>query len=84
MSKTLSQKDIKVLGLSSLGGTLEFYDFIIFVFFANYISTNFFPKDLSNFWRFSLGVYVFFLAIVALLCTFIFSYLNNTQRTYSQ
>lgn len=27
MSKTLNQKDIKVLGLSSLGGTLEFYDF---------------------------------------------------------
>lgn len=24
MSKTLNQKDIKVLGLSSLGGTLEF------------------------------------------------------------
>ncbi len=30
MSKTLNQKDIKVLGLSSLGGTLEFYDFCIF------------------------------------------------------
>ncbi|EIB18222.1 major facilitator superfamily protein, partial [Campylobacter jejuni subsp. jejuni 1997-1] len=27
MNKTLNQKDIKVLGLSSLGGTLEFYDF---------------------------------------------------------
>ncbi|EAK1977808.1 MFS transporter [Campylobacter jejuni] len=51
MNKTLNQKDIKVLGLSSLGGTLEFYDFIIFVFFANYISTNFFPKDLSSFWQ---------------------------------
>ncbi|TEY37442.1 MFS transporter, partial [Campylobacter sp. CH185] len=23
-------------------------------------------------------------AIIALLCAFIFSYLNNTQRTYSQ
>lgn len=41
-------------------------------------------NNLSNFWRFSLGVYVFFLAIIALLCAFIFSYLNNTQRTYSQ
>ncbi len=49
MSKTLNQKDIKVLGLSSLGGTLEFYDFIIFVFL--HISTNFFPKDLSSFWQ---------------------------------
>ncbi len=31
-------KEIKILGLSSLGGTLEFYDFIIFVFFAEYIA----------------------------------------------
>ncbi|MEE6533484.1 hypothetical protein VWM70_04960, partial [Campylobacter coli] len=28
MRKILSKKDIKTLGLSSLGGTLEFYDFI--------------------------------------------------------
>lgn len=32
MNKTLNQKDIKVLGLSSLGGTLEFYDFMILLF----------------------------------------------------
>ncbi|EAI5530441.1 MHS family MFS transporter [Campylobacter lari] len=51
MSKNLSKKDIKVLGLSSLGGTLEFYDFIIFVFFASYISKNFFPENLSPFWQ---------------------------------
>ncbi|AJC85658.1 MFS transporter [Campylobacter sp. RM16704] len=51
MSKNLSRKDIKVLGLSSLGGTLEFYDFIIFVFFASYISKNFFPENLSPFWQ---------------------------------
>lgn len=50
MSKTLNQKDIKVLGLSSLGGTLEFYDFIIFVFFAEYIANVFFPKDMGEFW----------------------------------
>ncbi len=47
MSKTLNQKDIKVLGLSSLGGTLEFYDFIIFVFFANYISRRLKPRTYS-------------------------------------
>lgn len=51
MTKTLDKREIRILGLSSLGGTLEFYDFIIFVFFANYISTNFFPKDLSAFWQ---------------------------------
>ncbi len=51
MDSNLSSKHFKILGLSSLGGTLEFYDFIIFVFFANYISTNFFPKDLGSFWQ---------------------------------
>ncbi|KGI55472.1 MFS transporter [Campylobacter sp. MIT 97-5078] len=49
--KTLSKKEIKTLGLSSLGGTLEFYDFIIFVFFANIISEHFFPDSLSETWK---------------------------------
>lgn len=49
MRKILSKKDIKTLGLSSLGGTLEFYDFIIFAFFSSYISKNFFPENLSPF-----------------------------------
>lgn len=51
MKRTLNKKDIKILGLSSLGGTLEFYDFIIFAFFSNYISKNFFPENLSPFWQ---------------------------------
>ena len=51
MQKTLNKKDIKTLGLSSLGGTLEFYDFIIFVFFANIISQHFFPASLSETWK---------------------------------
>ncbi len=46
----LKTKEIKILGLSSLGGTLEFYDFIIFVFFAEYIAKVFFPKDIGEFW----------------------------------
>ncbi|KTD31138.1 major facilitator family transporter [Legionella maceachernii] len=38
------QKDQqRLLILSSLGGTLEFYDFIIFALFASYISNAFFP-----------------------------------------
>ncbi|WP_298626409.1 MFS transporter [uncultured Legionella sp.] len=38
------QKDQKkLLILSSLGGVLEFYDFIIFALFASYISNAFFP-----------------------------------------
>jgi MFS family permease len=34
----------KLLMLSSLGGILEFYDFIIFALFASYISKAFFPS----------------------------------------
>lgn len=41
----------KTLAFSSLGGALEFYDFIIFVFFINYISSNFFPSHLGEFWQ---------------------------------
>ncbi len=35
----------KLLILSSLGGVLEFYDFIIFALFASYISNAFFPAS---------------------------------------
>lgn len=34
----------KIIALSSLGGALEFYDFIIFVFFAKTLSDLFFPS----------------------------------------
>lgn len=50
MARSFSRSDIRILGLSSLGGMLEFYDFIIFVFFASYISLLFFPTDLDPFW----------------------------------
>lgn len=30
-ARPLKKEDYKTLGLSSLGGTLEFYDFVIFV-----------------------------------------------------
>lgn len=46
----LQKSEIKVLGLSSLGGMLEFYDFIIFVFFTEIISSVFFPSTLNPFW----------------------------------
>ncbi|AGZ81425.1 MFS transporter [Campylobacter fetus] len=50
MSRGFSRDDLKILSLSSLGGMLEFYDFIIFVFFASYISHLFFPPTLDPFW----------------------------------
>lgn len=48
---SFGKKELKTLGLSSLGGTLEFYDFIIFVFFASIISQHFFPATLSETWK---------------------------------
>lgn len=50
MKKSLSKEEIKTLALSSLGGTLEFYDFIIFVFFAAYFQHHFFPLE-DEFWQ---------------------------------
>lgn len=48
--KTLTKDSKRALWLSSLGGTLEFYDFIIFLFFTKAISQQFFPSTLSPFW----------------------------------
>ena len=46
----LTREDKRTLGLSSLGGALEFYDFVIYVFYAKIISELFFPAGLSPFW----------------------------------
>jgi len=41
--RTLNRGDVKTLLLSALGGALEFYDFVIFVYFAKTIGHLFFP-----------------------------------------
>jgi hypothetical protein len=41
--RPLTIGDYKVLGLASLGGALEFYDFIIYVFFTQVLGHLFFP-----------------------------------------
>lgn len=46
--KSLSGQDMRTLGLASLGGALEFYDFIIFVYFATVIGQLFFPPELPE------------------------------------
>jgi len=46
--RPLNRRDIRTLGLASLGGALEFYDFIIFVFFTRVISSYFFPPDMEG------------------------------------
>lgn len=47
----LSRNDYRTLTLAALGGTLEFYDFIIFVFFAAVIGQLFFPPDMPDWLR---------------------------------
>ena len=42
---TLTREQYKVLGLSSLGGALEFYEFVVFVYLTPYIGNVFFPPD---------------------------------------
>jgi MFS family permease len=50
-NRGLTASDYKTLGLSALGGILEFYDFIIFVFFANTIGALFFPPGTPDWIR---------------------------------
>lgn len=46
--RRLTGRDAKTLALASLGGALEFYDFIIYVFFAGAISHVFFPASMPD------------------------------------
>ena len=50
-ARALTRGDYKTLGLSALGGTLEFYDFVVFVFFANVIGSLFFPAEMPDWLR---------------------------------
>jgi len=47
----LSRQDIRTLALASLGGALEFYDFVIFAFFAKIIASHFFPASQADWLR---------------------------------
>ncbi len=49
--RTLGRRDYKTLALSALGGTLEFYDFVIYVFFATVLGALFFPTDMPDWLR---------------------------------
>jgi predicted MFS family arabinose efflux permease len=54
------RSDYKTLGLAALGGALEIYDFIIFVFFALTLSQLFFPPQMPEWLRLlqSFGIFV--------------------------
>ncbi|MBP7340467.1 MAG: MFS transporter [Niveispirillum sp.] len=46
--QSMSRRDVRTLALAALGGALEFYDFIIFVYFAAVIGQLFFPPELPD------------------------------------
>lgn len=48
--KMLTREDVRTLMLSSFGGALEFYDFVIYVFYAKVLSELFFPAGMNPFW----------------------------------
>jgi MFS family permease len=47
----LSRQELRTLALAALGGALEFYDFIIFVYLAREIGQLFFPPDTAEWLR---------------------------------
>ncbi|HEY8163799.1 MAG: MFS transporter [Methylocystis sp.] len=57
----LSRDDVKTLGLASLGGALEFYDFIVAAFFTTTLAAVFFPRDMPD-WLAQLQVFCVFAA----------------------
>ena len=60
-SRGLSRGDIKTLFLAALGGALEFYDFVIFLFVANQLGQLFCPTGTAS-WLAKLQVYGIFAA----------------------
>ena len=50
-ARPLNRQDYKPLTRAALGGALEFYDFIIFVFFAAVVGELFFPADIPEWLR---------------------------------
>jgi MFS family permease len=49
--RPLTADDYRTLALAALGGALEFYDFIIFVFFAQALGQLFFPPEIPDWLR---------------------------------
>src|SRR5260370_38117189 len=47
----MTNSDIRNLALAAVGGALEFYEFVIFIFFTPIIAKLFFPPDLPEWVR---------------------------------
>jgi MFS family permease len=50
-SRPLNAADYRTLALAALGGALEFYDFVVYVFFAPVIGQLFFPAAMPDWLR---------------------------------
>lgn len=59
--RRLDRRDARTLVLSALGGALEFYDFVVFVFLALPLGELFFPHDTAP-WLAQIKVYGIFAA----------------------
>lgn len=59
--QTLTRDHYRILLLAALGGTLEFYDFVIFIFFATIMGHVFFPPGVPD-WLLQLQTYAVFAA----------------------
>lgn len=57
----LTRNDLRTLALAALGGALEFYDFVVFVFFTKTLGQLFFPGDMPE-WLAQVQVYGIFAA----------------------
>jgi len=60
-ARALDRRDARTLLLSALGGALEFYDFVVFVFLALPLSELFFPQGTAP-WLAQIKVYGIFAA----------------------
>jgi MFS family permease len=49
--RPLNGGDYRTLSLAALGGALEFYDFVVYVFFAPVLGQLFFPADMPDWLR---------------------------------
>jgi hypothetical protein len=47
-ARPLTRDDCRTLALSASGGALEYYDFVIFVFFAQVLGQLFFPTEIPD------------------------------------
>ncbi|MES2614116.1 MAG: MFS transporter, partial [Bdellovibrionota bacterium] len=42
VQQSLTREEMRIFGISAIGGALEFYDFIVYIFFAQVLAQLFF------------------------------------------